>query len=117
CGKTWISTSSATPQIIAPETKAAAARSRALRFACLRRQQPLGELAKPLAANRVSRLHDERIERPEAVLRQAQQLPAAKPADSDDNHKQEGRPNASKRGSKLARKFTEPDRGDDRRDP
>jgi hypothetical protein len=90
---------------------------RALRFACLRGQQPLGELAKPLAANRISRLHDERIERPEAVLRQAQQLPAANPADSDDNHKQEGRPNPSKRGSKLARKFTEPDRGNDRRDP
>jgi hypothetical protein len=74
-------------------------------------------LTQRLAANRVGRLHDEGIERPEAFLRQSKQGAAAEPPDGDDDYEEDRRPDASERGCELAREFAEPDRRYDRRDP
>ena len=117
-GQTASSTMSARPQIMPPDTSAAAARSCERRsLAGPRRQQPLGELPQRLAAHRVGGLDGERVERPEAVLGQPEQRTPAEPADDDDDHEQDRRPEACERRCKLARKLAEPDRGDDRRDP
>ena len=74
-------------------------------------------MPKALAADRISRLNGERIQRPEAPFCSSEHGPPADPSQADDQHKQKERPDPAVRRYDLFRKRCEPSGGDQRSKP